>query len=394
MSRILTGLFLLHFLALHSSIAVMEIASWSIFLVALVAKLKSGRRPSFPLLWPMMGLLAAVVISVVANPALKDPVYQLGFMRWMVVFWGLSWGLEEMGDPKFTPRFYRLWLGVLGLIALYSLLQFFTGLNPIHPRKPLEPQGDFFRATGFFTMSLTFAYVVGQSFLALVPHASRISIAAKVSWALVVVVGMIPLVASGVRGAWVGALAAGFVYVIFRYRKWAPHFIGGAALVMAVGTLVSPKMQQLVHMKLDSGSHLRLLLWKSYWNMFLDHPFTGVGLLQGDKLLQEYYARFGVVQEFVSHAHNVWLQWLGGAGVFAFGFYTWIVVWFLRAAWRLRVVSPEWGWSLLLAQIYFHVGALTEANFFDGEVNHTLMLVWAMTYVMGKRSGQPVGVNR
>ena len=62
---------------------------------------------------------------------------------------------------------------------------------------------------------------------------------------------------------------------------------------------------------------MRVDLWRAYLQMFREHPWFGIGLLQGDKLLPEYYAKLGIVQPFVSHAHNVYLQWGAGAGVFA-----------------------------------------------------------------------------
>jgi O-antigen ligase len=111
--------------------------------------------------------------------------------------------------------------------------------------------------------------------------------------------------------------------------------------------------------------------------MWVDHPFSGVGLFQGDKLLPEYYEKLGIHHTFYSHAHNVPLQWAAGAGSFAILLYLFIVGTFLRWTWDLRK-STVWGWSLLMSQIYFHIGSLTEANFFDGEVNHVLVVVWAL----------------
>ena len=31
------------------------------------------------------------------------------------------------------------------------------------------------------------------------------------------------------------------------------------------------------------------------------------------------------------------------------------------------------------AQVYLHVGGLTEVNFTDGEVNHAIVMVWSLT---------------
>ncbi|MGZ6480380.1 MAG: O-antigen ligase family protein, partial [Bdellovibrionales bacterium] len=97
--------------------------------------------------------------------------------------------------------------------------------------------------------------------------------------------------------------------------------------------------------------------------------------------LPEYFARLGIDQEFVSHAHNNLLQFLGGTGIFGFISYCAVIFIFLRKAWRIRKVTA-WGWSLFLAQLYMQLGGLTEANFIDGEVNHMLIFTWAILLVV------------
>ena len=377
----LSVILLLYLVALHCSIAAMEILSWLLVAGTVFYKLKTKSKFTFPLRYPLLGLALAVLISLITNPPIKPFWYQMGFMRWIVLLWGFYWALQVLWTPALEKKFLTLWTLLLPIVAANALFQFLTGVDLFHSKSHVEPQGTLWRATGFFSMSLTFAYVTGVSYFAvLLP--SR-GLRPKVYFWLVAISGPIALIASGARGAWLAAIACGFVYVGIALRRWLPHFIAAVMVLAVFLSYVSPKFNALMHLNLEWSSAVRLQIWRAYFEMFLDHPFNGTGIFHGDKLLPAYYARHGITEAFTSHAHNVLLQWLGGAGIFAFLCYSYLSVALLKAAWQLRNKIP-WGWSLLLAQLFFHFGGLTEANFFDGEVNHFIVFVWALTLALNK----------
>jgi O-antigen ligase len=138
---------------------------------------------------------------------------------------------------------------------------------------------------------------------------------------------------------------------------------------------------------LESSNYLHVLVWKANWLIFLDHPLLGVGLGLNTPLMPQYYAQLGYPTEtFKSHAHNDLLQMLAGVGLFGALCYIIFCAWFLRAAyltWRRLPSNATWYRSLalgsFLAQIYFHIGALTQCNFTNGINNHLLIFLWALT---------------
>jgi O-antigen ligase len=139
------------------------------------------------------------------------------------------------------------------------------------------------------------------------------------------------------------------------------------------------RLFQLVNYSIDHSNNTRVHLWQGHWAIFQDNPVFGVGLLEGDKFLPEYFARLDIQEEFYSHAHSNYLQWLSGTGLIGLILYLYIAWFFAKGAWDLRR-RDSWGWGLLLAQLYFHLGGISEASFFDGEVNHFIVFVWAMTW--------------
>lgn len=128
----------------------------------------------------------------------------------------------------------------------------------------------------------------------------------------------------------------------------------------------------------------RVTLWKANWQIFLDHPWFGMGYTENARRLVEYYTRMGIPEEkhFVSHAHNEYLHLLAGSGVFGLAIFLSIIIFFLVVTWKAwKLETNIFSKFVLLgcfcAQVSFHVGAFTEANFEHSKVRFVLMLVWA-----------------
>lgn len=381
--QILVGLVFLLVVGLHSSIAAMELLSWSVFLTVVGTKLVARQKFHFPLWIPLVGLTGVVGTSLLVNPELRPFWFQFGFMRWIFLLWAYVWAFELIWDNTFEKRLLRIWTVAVVACAVYASLQSVFGWDPVHPRSELNNMGgSFYRATGFFSLTLTFGYVIGTSYLAIFFSSAR---AGSKKWQLVLwVAGLAAVLATLSRGAILGLVAAGLVYFLVYARKYLPYFIGAAVSALVALSFVSKTLSDTLQLKLEHSSELRLNLWRAYWQMFLDHPIFGVGIFQGDRLLTEYYERLGVTEHYLSHAHNVPLQWLAGAGILGLILYVWISGYFLMMSWRLAKTSI-WGGSLLMAQVYWHVGSLTEANFFDGEVTHMIVFTWAVLLFLYRR---------
>jgi O-antigen ligase len=365
----------------------MEIMSWASVVVYLGYAIRSRElpfwrenAPGFPMGKPLLGLFLAVLIGLLINPPGRTFLEQIGFMRFIVLMYLLSWALITIWSPEFERRLIKCWVIFIVLTGAYALFQFLTGIDLIRPNAHVVTfQSGVWRATGFFSASLTFAYCLGFSLFAVLLPSRRFL---HPAWSVAAFIfGVICVLTSFSRGAWLGFVVAGLVYFVIEQRRFLHWFLGG--LVMAVSGLlllpngISNRINNLIHLRLDHSELVRFHLWRAFFEIFKDHPIFGVGIFQGDLLLPEYYSRLGIDEIFTSHSHNVLLQWAAGCGLFGLIFYIWVSIGFLYLAWKLRGKTP-WGWSLFLAQIFLHVGGLTENNFFDGEVNHFLQFGWAI----------------
>ncbi len=383
MNRVLAILVLLYLVSLHASMAGMEIFGWLTALIAFVQAARN-RKPwsGRAMLWPLVAFVGAAALSLLLNPALKALEPQFGFLRFAVLYFGLTLALDQILSDQFEQRLKNVWLICLSLVGGYGFLQMMTGIDLL-PRSEsvVDRIGHIWKATGFFNMSLTYAYMVGVSTIAMVILLFESQSTRKWHW-LAPMLGGLGILASTARGAWLGAFVSLWVYVVAQRRRWIiPALVAtGAALggLILFGGEFGAKIQMLLNFQLDHSSSVRFPLWQSYLAMFWDHPVFGVGLFQGDQLLLEYYARLGIQETFTSHAHNNFVQMLAGTGIVGFVAYLWMISVPMWQAFRLCKVSA-WGWALLMAQVFFHLGGLTEANFLDGEVNHLLVFIWALT---------------
>lgn len=387
-TKIIAFLFFAYLVGLHGSIAIMEMASWTIAALILFWKIRS-REPVWFTYWrPLLALTSVVGVSLLMNPEGRPYIDQIGFMRWILLMYFLSWAFDLVWNDAFERRFISFWVVALVVATSYAVFQCLTGIDLIRPQKEvLDPVGNLWRSTGFFSESLTYAYCTGYSLFAIArPAFDKLEHKAW-GWAAVIF-GSAGIVVSMGRGAWLALIVAGMLYVFFAYRRafvWATALliIGG----LGVGYLDSElanRFNNMVRLNIDHSNTMRLHLWRAYFEIWKDHPWFGVGLFQGDFLLPEYYSKLGIVEDFAGHSHNVLLGWLEGAGVFALALYVWVSFLFLRMAWNLREETP-WGLSLFFAQIFLHVGGLTENNFFDGEVNHFQIFGWALTLMLARR---------
>jgi len=400
MKRALEISLLLYVVALHCSMAGMEILGWLVLVLAVVWRVKSGRGFLFPkeVVLPFGFFAVAVTISLLINPALKSFWMQFGFLRFGVVWLGVFWALESLWDAKFEKRLMTVWIACVAVVGVYAVFQCLTGIDLIRPGSgALTPPkgGDLYKTPGFFSISLTFAYSFGLSLWwgALPALRERLSAGRRTSswwWtALVIAVGMLGFFTSMSKGAWLAMFVTLFLYLALERRRLILPFMALALVVVVPLAMFTEsfgsRLRKIVLMQMDASSTTRVDLWRGYWNMFEDHPVMGVGIFQGDKLLPEYYLKLGISADtLASHAHNNFLQILAGAGLLGALGFCWLIGVFFVKAWRLRRFSI-WGWSTFMALLFVFLGGLTECNFIDAEVNHMIVFTWALIMVLGLR---------
>lgn len=382
------GLFTFYILALHSSIAGMSIFSSLLFLVSLIVSCTNKSSIKTPFDLPILIFLGAILINFIATPSELPWMNRCEELVWVFTFWGIFNSLRLIWSQNdYKKKSLYIWVGAFSITCIYGTLQFFSGIDIIRESPDhLKIAGGAYRSAGFYSSSLTYAYCLGLSGLSLLLPSAKIK---KVMPILIFFLASLAVFTSQARGGWLALAVTILLLIILLKNQLSKKQLGLASIAMLIPFLVlvstkggQERVNLLFASKLDESSSIRIDLWKAYFQMFLDHPILGVGYQQGRDLLPQYYAKLGITQDFISHAHNDYIQMLGETGIIGFASFIFLIGYVMRKTYSLRKTNPEWALSLLAGQVFIFIGSLTQANFTDAEVNHFLMFNWALVSVL------------
>lgn len=389
-------------LGLGLSITLAE-AALALLAVRLAWRLATGRaRPRWPLGWVFAAWIGASLLAALLSARPGPSLLAARPVILIATFYVL---LDALPDRSEVERWGRWLFGLLAAVAVVGVLQvllcpWLVGLEPMLGRVARKCE----RAHAFYSIYMTLAGVLSLIVLASLPvllAAPR----ASARWGFLgwVAAGA-GLVATYVRGAWIGFLAGIAVLLgLTRRRRWIVMAGAGAGIVLV---LLIPGLRQRALSIVDPSDPTvreRWAMWTSALQMAREHPLTGVG---PGEVKREYlrYAAPEYRQRPRGHFHNTPLQMLVERGVL--GLIAWLVV-FIAFFWRargvLRALGPEASRERALvagsvaAITGFLVGGLTEHNFGDSEVVLLAYAVMAVPFVVERSlgaSGAHVTISR
>lgn len=329
-------------------------------------------------------LLIVALGYLVHFPLSADQWTDLLSFRWIIGFYLILCAAQYTEPQKHLDL--KIAIITLALLAAGLINQFYfiTDGDPTH------------RFTGFFgntnhyalTLSLIWSYLLGWI-------TSDVLDGKKISKTLViafVALGVCLLGTFG-RSAWMGcAGAVALLFFLFRRNRlvtFATLFsvlLVGALFALNVWSL-RDRIMYSFEFKPDDSSGLRLILWKTNWQIFMDHPIIGVGFYENIQLLPQYYEKLGFTDtKFFAHAHNQYIQALAGTGIlgllsYLLIFFTGIKYFFSRFRNGLNATQRKVALSALLMLVAFLFESLTESPFNLREPRNLLMLFGACSYV-------------
>jgi O-antigen ligase len=277
--------------------------------------------------------------------------------------------------PSRTRWALRLFAAGIAATALVAIVRF--GIADLAPGARL-------RSTGHY---MTFAGLLLLAAPICAGAAVRTRRTARLLYAAALVVIAAALLLSFTRGAWLGAIAAATALVWRRRRRAVVALPIAVAVAVA---LLPAAYRERARSAFDPDHPVnrdRVRLWRAAVEIWRDHPWTGVGLVD----LAPYYLAYRreATGEVHGHVHDNWLQiaaTLGTPGLLAF---IWLMIAWGGIAARAAAgsVDPELGgqadgiWG---AYWGFQVMGLFEWNFGDVEV--TIALVYMIGAALAARA--------
>ncbi|MBT3226335.1 MAG: O-antigen ligase family protein [Deltaproteobacteria bacterium] len=394
------------FISIPFSIAGDDFAVIGLYLVTFYRFIKKEESwSSAPIVYGMgVMLLGAFISSLLSGEIL----HSLSYFR---NFWRL--GLPFLIFFAFRNRPYDRFLKVLAvissLIAIYAVIQFFTGLDVLRSKSLQEEyraiQGVWY-AVGIFSHHLTYGGVSLLLFALFLPNIFSQG-RSRNERLLFTVATICNLAATGVcmgRSIWLGTLTAMGVMILV-YLGWKRSLIFFSLLAMLVGgfwgysstqkdsLLKSTAVGRRILSITGESNPDRLFMWKASLQVIKDNPILGLGPMRR-KEMEPYYVRITNKEKHqFQHrptvgVHNIYLQnWIDFGLLGMLGYLIWWGTLFVQILSALRQGSKSLKVNAQLSGCLaglcgIMVAGFFENNFRDGEVQITILLVMGLSLVL------------
>jgi len=335
--------------------------------------------------------MAGALFSVTLAGSLKPGLLSTAFILFSVVLYNAVTGRRQLDT--------LLALVVLAgaAVSAYGILQYIFGWGY---QSAAWVDSDMFSSISFRVPStLDNPNMLGQYLILLIPLGGAKLLTAKdwlsrsVYFACCAVM-CVCMILTFSRGAWLGLLFAGAVFVVLlnpRLILLAPFAL--AALYFVLPDTVISRFTSIGNLGDDSTSY-RVYIWMGVLAMLKDYWLCGIG--PGDAAFNMVYPAYSYNSIVAPHSHNLFLQMVCDAGICAL--LVFLLLLFVYFRMMCSALSREKDWTSRLMQIActagvcgFLVQAMTDYSFYNYRV---LFLFWcylALGALSARRSELPEG---
>jgi len=351
--------------------------------------------PATPLDRPLLVLFGAFLLATLFSPNVTNSL--LSYRKlWLVgaVFVVFSFLLDRRG----AEGTIKLFVIVASLVAVYGIIQHFTGIDLAKQLvgKPaaLDPfwfgRQEGFRTKGFHPSGISYAHnlLFPLSIMTAWVFSPSLSwkqrLALGCGWAAMI----FALLFSLTRGVWVAYVIVLVLLGVVRGGKVLAGVLGGVVLLSGLLLSAGPGVRERAWKAFDLKENLgRSQIWLANLDMVKDRPLFGWGYGNYRKFREPYYQRYPEANHS-GHAHNSFLQIAVDSGLVGLTAFLAFFVVLLRTGWQAYQRLPptaeplrSFALGAWLSIIGFLIGGLTQHNFGDAEV---VIVMWAMAGFMAK----------
>ena len=173
----------------------------------------------------------------------------------------------------------------------------------------------------------------------------------KIFSVFAVFIGIVSILFTGTRGAWLAVLVlvpiAVLIYSQKKLRNLGAIFVALSIIfgIVFVTPALSNRVETITDLHMQSNSE-RLLMWQSALQMFKDHPILGVGYGSYKDAYQNEYISPLAKERTLEHAHNNFIQMLAECGIV--GFLAFNFMWIYLCYFALKGWAKEKNFAYLL----------------------------------------------
>ncbi|MFH2129228.1 MAG: O-antigen ligase family protein [bacterium] len=400
------------FIAIPFSIAGDDFAIIGLYLVTLYRLIKKQEQwTGAPIIYGMgLMLLGALISSLLSGNVLQSLAYFRNFWRL-----GLPFLIFFAFRSRPCDRYLNILAVVSSLIAIYAVVQYFTGLDVLRSKAmqaEFRPQEGVWYAVGVFSHHLTYGGVSLMLFTLFLPNifSQGGSSRRRLLHAGAALCNLAAIVVSMGRSVWLGALTAVGVMVLTFLGLKRSLIVIALLMVLAGGfwTFQSSREntflestalgKRIKSISVESNSD-RILMWRAAVQVIRDHPILGLGPNRRN-VMEPYYRRIARQENHqFQHppsvgSHNIYLQnWIDFGLLGLLGYLVWwgtllvqILLTLRQGSIRMQTNAQLSGFLAGLAGVM--VAGVFENNFRDGEVQTAILLVMGLSLVLLDRHRQ------
>ncbi len=341
-----------------------------------------------PLYWAILAYIVWLLIAAAVSP---DFMVGLNDMRGEWLFAAVPIGVFLLAERRYRRPLIVIFVIGVGMIALYGIIQHFTGVYWFKKVPPLPAGDDTYRIFGGFSTRITFGnylataavFILTWTLLRFWDHPLWLRVSGLVATSF----ATLATVWTYSRGSLASIFVALGLAALTAGWKRAVGLIGLLILVLITLLVAAPQMADRIVTagKNDLNPNYeggRPYIWRHSIDMALEHPIFGVG----PGFFPPNYAKRlpPDIADYrkLPHAHNDSLHLMAAAGIP--GAVTFLAIWVIlaRLLWRgYRSGDDEvraYSGAALAASAAFFFTSLFEATFVDEEVRQMLMFAWAV----------------
>ena len=396
------------------SIAGTEVSISILFLITLFHWFWNRRLSQLenPLLWAILFFMASAVFSGLLNAYETDHLMALR-TNWRILLpLVLAVTLADVDEERLLWIFF----GFVMLIAIYGIIQYFTGVDLLRPAgqgftttylSGTNGENTVYHGKGNFTHHLTYGGFLLLCFplLASLIFCRDWNPFTRLFAAAITILVLLAIGASLGRSIWLGTAVAG---TILLFRLSPKLMLALTILALAGGTYLSTQFSEpsfeirtptnrveIIQQRFISGFMLksnqdRILMWEAGIAAIKDHFWLGIGYNNDAEVMPAYRE---LITERTGHrfnnnagtgVHNIYLQTWINYGLLGFLGYLSILFIFLGQSIRTLFQTTRFSyensilWGAIAGVCGFMVAGFFENNFRDGEVQAMLLILMGL----------------
>ena len=397
------------------SIAGTDAAIAMLFLITLLHWFWERRLSQLenPFLWAILFFMATAVISGLLSEYDTEHLMALRTNWRLLLPVLLAVILADIDEDRLLWVFF----GFVMLIAIYGIIQYFTGADWLRPADQsfatpymsgANGENTVFHGKGNFTHHLTYGGFLLLCFplLASLIFCSDWNPFTRLFAGAITILVLLAIGASLGRSIWLGTAVAG---TILLFRLSPKIMLALTILVLAGGTYLytqfsAPSFEirpptnrvEVIQQRFISGFMLkanqdRILMWETGIAAIKDHFWLGIGYNNDAEVMPKYRA---LIKERTGHrfnnnaatgVHNIYLQTWINYGLLGFLAYLSILFVFLGQSISTLFQTTRFSyensilWGSIAGVCGFMVAGFFENNFRDGEVQAMLLILMGLS---------------